>query len=154
MMGYARHTTLAAVRGLTIRELDVRFDEASNSIGMLLGHMAAVEAIYQVLTFDGRSFTEEEESRWGPGLQLGEEGARVHRGRSLDEYLADLEEVRGRTLRELARLGDDWLFVETPFWYDKQANNYFKWFHVIEDELSHRGQIRWLRRRLAEAGEA
>lgn len=27
----------------------------------------------------------------------------------------------------------------------ERANNYFKWFHVFEDELNHRGQIRWLR---------
>jgi hypothetical protein len=28
------------------------------------------------------------------------------------------------------------------------ANNHFKWFHVFEDEINHRGQIRWLRARL------
>ena len=42
---------------------------------------------------------------------------------------------------------DAWLDAQTPFWGGKPANNYFKWFHVFEDELNHRGQIRWLRKR-------
>ena len=37
---------------------------------------------------------------------------------------------------------------ETPFWGGQPANNYFKWFHVFEDEINHRGQIRWLCKRL------
>jgi len=27
-------------------------------------------------------------------------------------------------------------------------NAHFAWFHVAEDEISHRGQMRWLRTRL------
>jgi hypothetical protein len=27
-------------------------------------------------------------------------------------------------------------------------NAHFAWFHAAEDEISHRGQIRWLRKRL------
>lgn len=46
----------------------------------------------------------------------------------------------------LAEGEDEWLNVQTQ-WGGQEANNYFKWFHVCEDELSHRGQIRWLRKR-------
>jgi len=28
-------------------------------------------------------------------------------------------------------------------------NAHFAWFHVAEDEINHRGQIRWLRARLS-----
>ena len=33
-------------------------------------------------------------------------------------------------------------FNKLRFRLDRPANNYFKWFHVFEDELNHRGQIR------------
>jgi uncharacterized damage-inducible protein DinB len=58
-----------------------------------------------------------------------------------------LESVRSRTLEEFAKRDDRWLDQETAFWDDQPANNYFKWFHVFEDEINHRGQIRWLRQR-------
>lgn len=57
------------------------------------------------------------------------------------------------TLLHFAQQDDAWL--ETPAPFDlvggRPANNHFKWFHVAEDELNHRGQIRWLRRRLPAA---
>ena len=46
-------------------------------------------------------------------------------------------------------LPDEWLFQQTPFWFDQQANNYFKWFHVFEDEINHRGQIRIIKKMMA-----
>ena len=42
MLTYARSTTLAAVDGLTIADLDHLHDAESNSIGALLAHIAAV----------------------------------------------------------------------------------------------------------------
>ena len=48
---------------------------------------------------------------------------------------------------ELARRDDAWLEEQSPFREGQPANNHFKWFHVFEDELNHRGQIRWLRKR-------
>ena len=148
MMTYVRRTTLDAVAGLTAAELDHALDAESNTIGALLAHVAAVEVAYQLATFDGRGFTGDEMRRWGPALSLGTRARRAIRDRSLDHYVAQLDEVRGRTLGELARRGDAWLDETTPFWDDRPANNYFKWFHVFEDELSHRGQIRLLRKRL------
>ncbi len=62
-------------------------------------------------------------------------------------YVGRLERVRAKTLAELSRREDGWLEEQTPFWGGKRADNYFKWFHVFEDELNHRGQIRWLRKR-------
>jgi uncharacterized damage-inducible protein DinB len=47
MLLYARQTTLAAVEGLSIAELDHLQDDSSNSIGALLAHIAAVERWYQ-----------------------------------------------------------------------------------------------------------
>lgn len=147
MMNYARHTTLAAVRGLEARHLDYLHDARSNSIGALLSHVAAVEAAYQAATFRARDLSAEERREWGAALDLGERARREIRGRDLAYYAGLLGRVRAGTLAELGRRDDAWLEERTPFWGGLAANNHFKWFHVFEDELSHRGQIRWLRTR-------
>ncbi|MFK9093966.1 hypothetical protein [Bacillus salipaludis] len=43
-------------------------------------------------------------------------------------------------------LGLEFSKLVSMFWWDRPANNYFKWFHVFEDELSHRGQIRIIKK--------
>lgn len=149
MMRYTRITTVAAVEGLSVAELDHRHDEASNSIGALLTHVAAVEAWYQAHTFFGRELDADETRFWAAGLDLGDAACRELRGRDLEYYVGLLESTRARTLEELRRRDDGWLEERGPFGR-RRANNYFMWFHVTEDELSHRGQIRWLRKRLAQ----
>jgi hypothetical protein len=147
MMNYTRYTTLAEVEGLSVDQLDYLHDEQSNSIGALLFHIAAVEVWYQAATFDGRDLNDEEMREWGSGLDLGERARREIRGHDLEYYRRRLERARATTLAELGRREDPWLDEKAPFWGGRPANNYFKWFHVVEDELSHRGQIRWLRKR-------
>jgi uncharacterized damage-inducible protein DinB len=147
MMTYARHTTLSDVEGLGVAELDYLHDADSNSIGALLLHIAAVETWYQSHTFHGRDLNAEEMREWNGALDLGEPARRQIRGHELAYYVSRLVHVREKTLSELARRDDGWLEEETPFWEGRPANNYFKWFHVFEDELNHRGQIRWLRKR-------
>ena len=143
MMSYARDTTLWAARKLTQAQLDARPNGVSNSVGMLLAHIAAVEAGYQAVTFGDR-----EETWDSPALALGESGRRHIKGHDLSYYLDELAMVREKTLREFAERDDDWLYEETPFWNGQPANNYFKWFHVFEDEINHRGQIRLTRKML------
>lgn len=148
MMNYARHTTLEAVKGLSTEQLDFLLDAESNSIGALLLHYAAVEVAYQVGTFEGRELSEEEMLIWGPALNLGEEGrAHIH-GHALDYYIERLNEVRTRTYELFATVDDEWLNTEEEFWHHKPANYYFMWFHVFEDEINHRGQIRLIRKRV------
>jgi uncharacterized damage-inducible protein DinB len=151
MMRYVRQTTEAAVSGLTIAQLDYAHDARSNSIGALLSHVAAVESWYQAKTFFGRDLDAEETREWGPALDLGDAPRTTIRGRPLEHYLERMRRVRERTLEELRRRDDAWLEETAPFWEGQPANNHFKWFHVFEDELNHRGQIRWLRSRATSA---
>jgi uncharacterized damage-inducible protein DinB len=151
MLEYARRTTLRTVAGLAPAELDHLHDAESNSIGALLAHVAGIEVAYQRSTFDGRGLTPVDEARWGTALALGSRARTDIRGEPLEHYLDLLSEVRADTLRELARRDDAWLEETTPFWGGQLANNHFKWFHVLEDEINHRGQMRWLRKRLARA---
>lgn len=148
MMNYARFTTLEAVKNLTIDQLDFLLDEESNSIGALLLHFAAVEYAYQLQTFELRELNDEEISIWGAALELGEKGRKEIRGNDLNYYMDKLNEVRNRTFELFKSVNDDWLYNQEEFWYKKQANYYFMWFHVFEDEINHRGQIRMIRKRL------
>jgi uncharacterized damage-inducible protein DinB len=147
MMNYARRTTLNTVKGLTIEQLDYLHDENSNTIGSLLLHMAAVEFGYQLETFHHRRPTEEESAKWNAAFKLGQEGRDQIKGKPLEYYLQELSDMRQATLDQFRQRDDRWLDEEEQFWGGKPANNYFKWFHVFEDEINHRGQIRWLRKR-------
>jgi uncharacterized damage-inducible protein DinB len=146
MLTYARSTTVGAVEGLTLDELDHLHDGQSNTIGALLAHIVAVERAYQVMTFEDRPLSPDENAQWSTALSLGAEGRRALRGRSLDQYLEELRSVRQLTLEGLAARDDDWL--ERSVSPAPAINVHWAWFHVAEDEINHRGQIRWLRARL------
>jgi uncharacterized damage-inducible protein DinB len=150
MLTYARSTTLAAVEGLTTAELDHLHDAESNSIGALLAHIAVVERSYQVLTFEERLLSEQENERWSTALKLGANGRRLLRGDPLEQYLEELASVRRVTLEMLASRDDVWL--ERPVTHAPKINAHWAWFHQAEDEINHRGQIRWLRTRLPKRG--
>jgi uncharacterized damage-inducible protein DinB len=146
---YARHTTLAAVEALSMAELDHLHDGSSNSIGALLAHIAVVERGYHVLTFEERRPSAQEQAAWEPALTLGDEGRRLLRGKPLEHYVHELSEVRRLTLEGLAARDDAWL--EQPLRAAPAMNAHFAWFHAAEDEINHRGQMRWLRARLGAA---
>lgn len=152
MLTYARSTTYAAVDGLTVEQLDHLHDAQSNSIGALLAHMAAVERSYQVMTFEDRALSADENARWSAALKLGEDARRMFRGRALDTYLDDLRLVRQLTLDGLAERDDQWL--ERSVTSAPRINAHWAWFHVAEDEINHRGQIRWLRKHSLTGGNA
>jgi uncharacterized damage-inducible protein DinB len=143
MLMYARSTTLAAVDGLEMAELDHLHDPLSNSIGALLAHIAAVERSYQILTFEERLLSPEENARWADALKLGAEGQRTLRGFPLDHYVTELAAVRQLTFDALADRDDAWL--DGAVRVAPRINAHWAWFHVAEDEINHRGQIRWLR---------
>ena len=146
MMTYTRQTTLGTVKDLTDRELDYLHDAGSNSIGGLLAHITAVETYYQAVSFEGRPLTPEEDARLGAALALGDRGRAELRGSPLEHYLVQMDAVRSRTLAELAKRDDSWL-TETVTLRETTLNHHWIWFHVFEDELNHRGQIRWLKAR-------
>lgn len=147
MLSYARSTTLAAVDGLTISQLDSLYDAESNSIGALLAHIAAVEQSYQVMTFEERLLSAADNERLSTALKLGANGRRLLRGHPLEHYVEELKVVRHATLEKLAERDDEWL--EGAVKVAPRINAHWAWFHVAEDEINHRGQIRWLRARLA-----
>ena len=152
MMAYARLTTLQAVEGMGISELDAIPPSFSNSVGMLLAHIAATDRIYQAASFEGRDvFGTPEYTPYQGAMTFGWKGEKVQ-GRTLENLLAELEEVRAYTLSQLAQRDDDWLAsaASAPGFAD--MNQHWAWFHVMEDEVSHRGQIRIIRKAIQGAG--
>jgi hypothetical protein len=139
-----------AVRLLNQKETDFLLDEKANSIGALIMHLAAAEAYYQVYTFENREFNEEEKKKWDVGLNLGEEGRKQFKGHDIEYYLSIYKEVRKKTIDELRKRNDQWLEELRP---GGDFNNHFCWFHVMEHQSSHLGQILLLKKRLPEREE-
>ena len=146
MMNLARQVTLHSVKGLTIKELDYLHDDESNSIGALLLHIAAMDFAYQKITFEERDLTEEELRKWEHALELGPAGREKIKENDLEFYINALNEVRNKTNEILKSKDDEWLEKEVPMGKHK-SNNYYLWFHVFEDEINHRGQIKWIKKR-------
>jgi uncharacterized damage-inducible protein DinB len=133
------------VKNLDQRQLDHLHDEKANSIGALIMHLAAAEKIYQLYTFENRGFNEEEEKFWGPALNLDDAGRETYKGKDVAYYLKIYKEVRAKTLEEFKKLDDSWLAKVRPGSTD---NNHYYWFHVMEHQSSHLGQILFLKKRI------
>ena len=150
MLNWMRTSILQPVQGLTVAQLDHLHDEKANSIGALLLHLAAIERLYQVNTFEGRKWGDvksETEKEWGAAARLGDEARKSIKGHELAYYLGKLKEVREHTLAELRKRDDAWL-MQVDSSAGEPTNNYCKWFHVCEHESHHNGQVTWLKSRL------
>ncbi|MFB5189203.1 DinB family protein [Alicyclobacillus fastidiosus] len=149
MMNCTRRKTVELVCGLSVEELDYVHDEQSNSIGSLLFHLAAIETAQQIWSFQNRELTASEVQQWGAGLQLGMRARTEIHGNSAQMYLDCLNEVRSKTIAAFHQCDDAWLNETVS---GRQENQYYRWFHVMEDEISHRGQMKWLLSRVLQRG--
>jgi len=151
MMAFMREQVLSSVKGMSQQDLDFLLDAKANRIGALLMHLAAVEAFYQVNTFDGLSeekMPEEFKKKWGIPMDLGDPARAAIKNNSLDYYLNLLNATREKTLAEFRKRDDKWLMAVDKTWGWGPTNNYCKWFHVTEHEANHNGQIKLLKSRL------
>ncbi len=157
MLTWMRNAILQPAQGLTVTQLDYLHDSKANSIGALLLHLAAVERLYQLHTFDGRKWDDWDEltvKEWGVPAGLGEAARQTIRGHELPYYLDRLREGREHTLAELGKRDDAWLMQIDDHWPWGPTNNYCKWFHVCEHESNHNGQIKWIKGRLPNASKS
>lgn len=133
------------VKDLSVEEVDYLLDENANSIGTLIMHLAATEKIYQVYTFEKREFNKEEEKEWQVAMSMGKKAQKKFKGNEVDEYLKVFKEVRAKTLEFLKDKADEWLTQNT---FDGNMNHHWAWFHVMEHQSSHLGQILLLQKRI------
>jgi Protein of unknown function (DUF664) len=157
MMNWMRSVVLRPVQNMTMEQLDFLFDQNSNTIGAMLLHLAATEKYYQLNTFDDMKWGSWDESikkQWNAPMNLGDEGRKKIKGNKLEYYLDILKEVREKSLTEFKKRDDAWLLKADTSWGWGPTNNYCKWFHVVEHESNHNGQIKWIKSRLpgAKAG--
>lgn len=125
------------VKSLSIKQLDFYFDNKSNSIGALLKHMAALEEMFRISTFHKRSFKKTEQVFWHDALS-NNLSQKLIKGNPISYYTRLWDSVRDKTINDFKKEQDSWLYEHTY----KDHNNYFCWFHVMEDHICHLGQIK------------
>jgi len=133
------------VKNLNTEDIDFLLDENANSIGTLIMHLAATEKVFQVYTFENRKFNKEEEAEWRTGLSMGKEAQEKYKENDIQHYLNIYKKVRERTLEYLKKRDDNWL-AKVPEGY--RINNHWSWFHVMEHQSSHLGQILLIKKRI------
>jgi len=147
MLEHTREVTLSEIKELSQEQLDQRPEPFQNSIGALLQHMVGIEKAHQLITFEGRDFTAEEWKDWEASLVLGEKGHQFQ-GNTINHYINLLTSMREETKRQLKTKSDEWLWGEYQWPHGVSYNYHFMWYHVMEDEINHRGQIRLLKKHL------
>lgn len=101
MMEYARETTIEATQHLSTEELDYRINGQGNSIGSLLLHIACVEEVYQILTFEERDPADQEMEKLRAGLTLGDSAFKESEGNAASFYIEKLNKIRDTTKSQL-----------------------------------------------------
>lgn len=135
------------VKNLTQEETDFLMDEDANRMGAIILHLAATEKYYQVFTFENRGFSpEERKAGFEKALELGKPARKEFKDKPIDYYLQIWDEVRKETLELLKTKDDEWLNAMTK--NDSEMNNHWAWYHVMEHQANHMGQIALIVKRL------
>jgi len=132
------------VQNLSLEEVDFLLDEDANRIGALIYHLAATEKYYQLYTFEGRDFNKEEMD-WDLAQKLGPKAREKLQGQPIEYYLNIWDKVRKDTKRLLKKKEDAWLAENVNH---GNMNNHWAWYHVMEHQANHMGQIAFLIKRM------
>ena len=149
MLEHTRAVTLQEINDLSVEQLDSIMSSGGNSIGALLKHIAAIEKLTNLFHFKNVTLQKEELEIWEDALYLGESG-RTIRGHEIQYYVQLLQKVREESLKYLSEQDDAWLMSERKWPNGVAHNQYYLWFHVLEDEINHRGQIRMMKNKMFE----
>ena len=95
---------------------------------------------------EGRIWTDEEREFWEIASGLGAESRDKLKEKPIKYYLDLWDKVREKTLQGLKAKDDGW-FAAT---IDVSINNHWVWFHVLEHQANHMGQIAMVKKRLPE----
>jgi uncharacterized damage-inducible protein DinB len=147
MLADARLVTLSVVGHLTTEELDWQYQPGFNTIGALLDHIAAVEHYFRIEYVEGRTLTAAENEQLEPALDMGVHLPKLIGIKSLAEYMETLTTSRELMATSLAQVNfND--FTKTRPGYDEAEGCNLAWvlYHMVEDEIYHRGQINLLRK--------
>lgn len=157
--GYSDHigTTVAMLEDLksrvtrSVQDLDLKgtdylLDSQANRIGAMILHLAATERYYQHFTLGKNSFKEADDPElWETALSLGDKGRMQLVGKPISYYLDLWNAVRKETLALLKTKDDRWFMKNIK---GSKVNNYWAWYHVMEHQANHMGQIRLIIKRI------
>lgn len=147
MLNDLKRRVTSSVQGMSQYETDYLLDENANRIGAMILHLAATEAYYQVYTFENRGFNKQEKKKWDIALNLGDNARKELQGKPIDYYLDIYTQVRAKTLELLKSKDDEWLKQKNSA---ATMNNHWAWYHVMEHQANHMGQIRLIAKRIPE----
>jgi len=145
MMEDLKRRVTNSVATLSQKETDFLLDDEANRIGALILHLAATEKYYQVYTFENRGFNDTEKEEWETALNLGDAARESIQNQPIEYYLDIWDDVRNETLRLLKTKDDEWFTSKVN---DSQMNNHWAWYHVMEHQANHMGQIRLIIKRI------
>lgn len=145
MMEDLKRRVTSSVVNLNQEETDFLLDDDANRIGAMILHLAATEKYYQLFTFENRGFNKEEEEKWNTALSLGAGARTTLKGKPIDYYLDIWNEVRAETKRLLKTKDDKWFAAKVK---GSSMNNHWAWYHVMEHQANHMGQIRMIIKRI------
>ena len=128
-----------SVINLDQKSTDFLLDEKANRIGAMVLHLAATEKYYQLYTFENRSFNADEGAEWGVALSLGDPAREALQGQPISYYLDIWDDVRSKTKELLKTKDDKWFSQKVK---GSSMNNHWAWYHVMEHQANHMGQIR------------
>lgn len=137
----------SSVENLKQHEVDFLLDDDANRIGAMILHLAATEKYYQVFTFENRSFSSKEEKEWLLPLELGETARKELVNKPISYYLDIWDTVRKETKKLLKTKDDNWFNAQVS---NSSMNNHWAWYHVMEHQANHMGQIRLIIKRVTE----
>ncbi len=129
---------------LDVAGTDFLLDDNANSAGAIIYHLAATEAYYQVYTLEKRQFNKEEQALWNTALTLGDEAREAYKGKPISFYIAIFDEVRSKTKELLKEQDDKWFAKKNGV-----MTNHWAWFHVMEHQANHMGQLALITKRIA-----
>ncbi|MBT8263398.1 MAG: DinB family protein [Bacteroidia bacterium] len=144
MLEDLRGRVTRSVANLSQDETDFLLDDKANRVGALILHLAATEKYYQVYTFENRSFNTEEQKQWEIALNLGDIARETIKGKPIRYYLDIWNEVRAETKALLKTKDDKWFKSRVN---GSSMNNHWAWYHVMEHQANHMGQIRLITKR-------
>ncbi|HVI43862.1 MAG TPA: lanthionine synthetase C family protein [Chitinophaga sp.] len=142
-MRLTKHVIGLRVSNLTVSELDYIANGYDYTIGTLLKHMVLVEKLYQSVVFLQRDLNEQERQEW-KGVLPGEFIIEKNIGNPVEYYLSIWDKVRESTESYLLDCTDEWLYQYPEGDLRSYGNHYYCLYHVLEDQLSHYGQIKTL----------
>ncbi|MBL4593900.1 MAG: DUF664 domain-containing protein, partial [Flavobacteriales bacterium] len=145
MLEDLKNRVINDVTNIDVEGADYLLDSNANRIGALILHLAATEKYYQIYTFENRGFNEEESKKWKTALKLGEKARTQFTDKPISYYLDIWNEVRKETLRLLKTKNDKWFNAKVK---GSKMNNYWAWYHVMEHQSSHLGQIKLIVKRI------